>query len=248
MTHIDIRLLTSVILFFVLFLSGSLFNWYWINCHPRLIGKYRNAKETKTNSGFARANNASTGPVFAYGELNAVDAVSVPWAKDQYLFSRTILEKYKEYNYLVITQGYYDPRTCSYGPDRSENKTVYKWEPIQTDDAHATTVNFCGIDLPYKKIPMPDPMYFDTEQIDEETRYQYYILPKTMVGTLYTDFSDGDVGSCRFFEGIEPREAKKIMILEQLLMSYGWWVGWVLISIIVLVVYYKIVPQIMAGI
>ena len=130
------------------------------------------------------------GNAFVYGELAAVDPVSVPQVKGVY---GSITKETQEY----------------------------------TEQSHATTISFLGVNFPYGTIDYCPEEYISTVTLSYYFREKYYGSRTSYVGTLYANLGDDTITHTSFHNNdsiedtIESLESKWQLVL--------FWIGWIIL-------------------
>jgi hypothetical protein len=194
----------------------------------RMSGKiaiYRKAVELNTDEEFAYGLKTSVGYVFAYGRILALDPVTVSWAHGSYLQCLRVTEKYTRHERTVEKTDYdYNGHPIT----RHETETYYSWDAIHSENVHANRISFCGVPFSYSAIQMPSPLYYRMESGGPSIRYQEYILPMKLEGTLFAELSDGTIPTGSSFQvGVHPDAAKEAKIhgeKQRLLAFLGIWI------------------------
>ena len=99
------------------------------------------------------------GNAFVYGELAAVDPVSVPQVKGVYGSITKETQEYTEHTRIVTKTREVNGKTETY----TETETYWSWDTIKTEQSHATTISFLGVNFPYGTIDYCPEEYISTE-------------------------------------------------------------------------------------
>lgn len=166
------------------------------------------------------------GYAFVYGNLDAVDTVSI----DKYTgisVSRE-LEEYRMHTRLVTY-------TDSKGKSHTRIETYYTWDHIETISKLAKNVNFCGSIFPTDKFPLPGESYMDTVSAGYRKRYNYFLNKTHYTGTLFSKLENHTISEANFHQyTIDKTE-------EYLLKSKAgfivFWIVWIILTIVLVVVF-----------
>ena len=182
--------------------------------------KYNKAIKIEEKEIFAYGMKTDIGNAFVYGTLEAVDLVSYPEIKKEYMCVRKITEKYTKHTRTVTT-------TDSKGKTRTRTETYWTWDEVDSETKHSKELEFCGTTFPYKKIKVPDPEYIDTISIGYHLRDVYYGTGIKHKGTIFTKLKNGTIeDGSSFYENEKAREACERLTRNGKWYLAGFWVIW----------------------
>ena len=215
--------------FLVMILIGLLITHFVHNGISNKIAFYRKAVELTKDDEFQYGLKTSVGPAFSFGTLRAVDPVSVYWADGEYMLCKRVREEYTRHERVVTRTDYgSDGKTT----EHEEVEVYYTWDVVWTDEINASLVSFCGVQFSYDLIKMPAPHFYGTSHEGIDVRYQEYVLPASMQGTVYADLFENTLSKgARFFENKQPEEAKEKMVKEQNRRVTTFWFIWIAVMI-----------------
>lgn len=163
------------------------------------------------------------GNAFVYGELAAVDPVSVPQVKGVYGSITKETQEYTEHTRIVTKTREVNGKTETY----TETETYWSWDTIKTEQNHATTISFLGVNFPYGTIDYCPEEYISTVTLSYYFREKYYGSRTSYVGTLYANLGDNTITHTSFYNNdsiedtIESLESKWQLVL--------FWIGWIIL-------------------
>lgn len=111
---------------------------------------YQKAIQIEEPEIFRHCMSVNSGDGLIYGELKAVDTVSDPKIKGEWLY----LSK-KTQRYTMHTRTVHTGKT-------TRIETYWTWDTISVEELHSKRVSFCGVEFSYEKINRPDSHYIDT--------------------------------------------------------------------------------------
>lgn len=136
---------------------------------------YDSFAQTKNKAIFREVLRANTGKMFAYGELEAINAVSLPELNGQYMYIKRVKEEKKTSMGLIA------------GAIWTHHD---EWEEVDSTTQKCKQVKFLGAIMDRDKIQMPDAVCIKTIKKSSEVRYKYYAIRARIVGTMYIDFEN----------------------------------------------------------
>lgn len=187
---------------------------------------YNKAVKIESRDLFRHGMDTSVGNAFVYGELKAVDTVTYPEVKGEYIYVKKVKERREKHT--------------KYETDDDGNvkaKAYYEWEIDKTESKHCKEINFLGEKFPYSKISMPPSRYIDTIKGDKEwswesgervkVRYKYYGVDVKYTGTIFTDLRNGTISDNTDFYNSKTIE-ETINKLESGYAVIIFWVLWII--------------------
>lgn len=160
---------------------------------------------------FCYGMDTDVGNAFVYGELRAVDPVSVPALYGEYYCISRVEEEYVEKTRYVTESVY---RNGQMETERKE-ETYYEWEEISTKRIHCRRVTFMDVEFPYEKIPLHPTAVVKSSTVGDR-KCTWYAAPSVMQGTLYTWLGNHTIADrSRFFDGLSLEEALDRCLLKK---------------------------------
>ena len=185
--------ITAVMLIIGFFISGKI-----TDMQNDKNAEYQKAVHIKDSELFQYGMDTNVGNAFVYGDLQAVDTVTFDEIGGEYIHVEKV--------------------TDSKGKKHTKIEVYYEWETEDRENKHSEKIMFCGVELPYKKIPYYSDKHIKTIDSDREyswksgefvkVRFQYYGTPIKHTGTVYTRLSDGTIlDNSRFFKDYTIEQA-----------------------------------------
>lgn len=199
--------------------------------------EYQKAVHIEDSELFRYGMDTNIGNAFVYGDLQAIDTVTFDEIGGKYLHVEKVKEQYERHEREVT-------ETDSNGKNIQKIEVYYEWETVDREDSHSKNVMFCGVELPYSKIPFSMDNHIKTINSDREyswnsgeyvkVRFKYYGTPIKHTGTVYTRLSDGTIlDNSRFF---------KDYTIEQVLNSCTsdvenvmFWALWIALTVVTVI-------------
>lgn len=213
---------------------------------------YKSLKIDNDKEQFEYAIETNVGNALCYGELKAVDYVSIPELKGTYMFIEKDTERYTKHEEIVNN-----------GNDITV-ETDYTWDIIDIEKYKSKEIEFLGnqFDSNIIKFPHAKKLKLNSDTVNEpycskielsehiyesghsvgSLRYSYYVVPKSVKGLLFAKLGDStispiDGARCDFYEN------KKINTFIQHRKNVGYStvitfrIIWIIIIIIVCIVF-----------
>lgn len=163
----------------------------------------RKAVHIDTEEMFRYGMETDVGNAFVYGELAALDPVSVPELDGEYYCIEDTEEEYRENTRVVTKQVYCDGKYDT----EQQVETYYEWQTVSVRTVSCTRISFMGIEFPCQKIPKPAQRVAGTVG-NGIKRHIYTVSPARMKGTVYTFLGGHTIADgSKFFENCSPDEA-----------------------------------------
>lgn len=210
-----------VIIFILLFIGFFISNTIADKVADSNAAYYTAVKINEDPTQFEYGMRTNIGNALVYGELSAVDAVSMENILNDYLYIEKVYERYTMHTRTVT-------HTDSKGRTYTTVETYYTWDYCGNEEETASKVNFLGQEFSSNKFNLgwsstlslnektvskdllkiadgsycyPDGTWASTGDI----RYHYNVIPKTNKGSIFVRLADGDINSI---------EGKKISLLK----------------------------------
>lgn len=219
------EVLASIVIIAVLLIVG-----FWISdkISDKIADKnekYNKAVKITEQDIFDYGMRTNIGNAFVYGELKAVDPVTYPDIKGDYMHVRKVTEKYTEHTRVITT-------TDSKGKTHTRTETYWTWDMIDSESKHSKKLKFCGITFPYKKIEIPGEKYIDTISTGYHLRDVYYGTGAKHKGTIFTKLKDGTVSDeSSFYKDKKIKEAYEQLKDGEKGWLIGFWVVWIVLIV-----------------
>lgn len=198
--------IAAVMLIIGFFISGKI-----TDAQNDKNAEYQKAVHIEDSELFQYGMDTNVGNAFVYGDLQAVDTVTFDEIGGEYIHVEKVEERYERHERKVT-------ETDSKGKKHTKIEVYYEWETEDRENKHSEKIMFCGVELPYKKIPYYSDKHIKTIDSDREyswksgefvkVRFQYYGTPIKHTGTVYTRLSDGTIlDNSRFFKDYTIEQA-----------------------------------------
>lgn len=210
------EIISSIGIIAILMLIGSVIS---TNIKDNIEDKkreYTQALQIQSQEMFEYGMKTNVGNAYVYGELSAVDTVSYPDIEGEYMYVEKVTERYTRHTRTVKSGKTY------------RTEVYYTWDVIDSEDKHSEKMTFLNVPFDYGRITNLNDKYIDTiNKGFYDIRYVYYGVPKTIVGTIYTELSNNTISDkTRFRENTTIEEA-----YESDCKGYGlviFWIAWIL--------------------
>lgn len=195
--------------------------------------KYNTALQIESDSElFVYGMKTNVGNAFVYGDLEAVDTVTYPEIKGEYIYIEKVEERY-ERNERTVT------KKDSEGNTYTETEVYYEWETENRESKHSKEIKFCGVTFPYSKLNLPSSDHIDTIKGNKvwsyksgervKVRFKYYGIYTKYTGTIFTDLKDGTIpDNTKFYNN--QTISKTIDSLKSGWQLVLFWIGWILLT------------------
>lgn len=193
--------------------------------------KYNKAIKIESKEMFDYGMRTNVGNAFVYGELKAVDPVSYPAIKGEYIYAEKVTERYTRH-----TRTY----TVKVGKTTQVRTEVYwTWDAINLESKHSKELMFCGIEFPYKKMEIPEVKYIDTISTGYHLRDVYYGTGAKHKGTIFTKLKDGTVSDeSSFYKDKKIKEAYEQLKEGEKGWLIGFWIVWIVLIVACVIGFY----------
>ena len=185
--------------------------------------EYNQALQIETKDLFEYGMKTNVGNAFVYGQLKAVDKVTYPEIKGEYLKVEKILEVYTKHERQV-------EHTDSKGNKYYTTEEYYTWDEEDWDSKHSEKITFLGVEFDYSKIKYSNMRYIETIYESMSRRWVYYGTAPECNGTIYTKLCDNSITQT----SLHPNQD-----IEQTLESYNnsfgmvaFWILWCILLIL----------------
>lgn len=177
--------------------------------------KYSTAVKIDNNeSQFKHGLNTNFGNALVYGDLYAVDTVSLGTEKNKIV----ILRDYEEYRRHTRKRTYTD----SNGHTKIKTEVYYSWDNISSQLVKNNYVSFCGNVFKTSEFPIPSVHYIKTESCGYNRRYVYSVVDPHYVGTLYANLDNNSILDAKFAENITLKESVEYFSTSTYAVLWFW--------------------------
>lgn len=158
--------------------------------------KYYKALKINNNEDmFKYAIKTNVGYVLAQGKVKAVEGVSIEDINGKYFYIRKEKEKYTKHYKQVSHTKTVGNKTKTY----YTTEEYWTWDYAGKEEFHVEKFNFLGVDFDYGTINFHNEKHKKTKNAGHHIRYQYYVIPATFDGTLFTYIDNNTVNKNEFY-------------------------------------------------
>lgn len=161
------------------------------------------------------------GDAFVYGDLVAVDPISIPDIDGEYA---TIKRQKQKYTMHTRTVTYED----SEGHTHTRTEHYWTWDNAGAKWWNCERIAYLGYEFDYGTIDFPSAKYLTTIYESSHIRYEYYVRGTKYVGTLKAKLAGGTITDTWFFDGYDIEGAVKH--LESGWQKVLFWIVWFLLT------------------
>ncbi|MBE6061871.1 MAG: hypothetical protein E7215_17170 [Clostridium sulfidigenes] len=180
--------------------------------------KYNKALKIESAELFQYGMNTNVGNAFVFGDLEAVDTVSYPEVKGEYLYIKRVKERYTSHT-RVVRSG----KTTTV-------QTYWTWDKVGSESKHSESIKFLGAEFDYSKINRPKTNHIDTVKESSRIRYKFYACKSKYSGTIFTELKNGTISDkSDFYRDMTINETVKR--LEVRTGTIIFWIFWITLII-----------------
>lgn len=207
----------SAVIIAVMFMLGLFIGDKILNIEMEKQQRYATAVQINEDKDlFEYSMKTKVGNILAYGPLKAVDTVSLEEIEGQYFY----IEKVKEV-YTMHTRVIRSGKTTMV-------QTYYTWDRKGTEEFHGNTISFLGVEFPYGTIDRPSTYHLTTIKESSKVRYQYYVSPVEVTGTLYAVTDSGTIANTCFYRDKDIQSVYESETKSHWIVAF--WILWVLLT------------------
>lgn len=220
------EIITSIGILAVMLIIGTISS---SEIHNSVLDKnreYTQALQIDSEELFRYGMQTDVGNAYVYGELNAVDTVSMPEIEGEWQWIEKVTEKYTRHEEEIRHED--DDGHVWY-----ETEVYYTWDWIDSEEKHCKKITFLNVEFDSGKIDDPEEVYLDTQYKGwNDIRYVYYAIPASAKGTIYTKLENNTISDKTHFYQDKTIEE----IYESDIQSYAvqwFWIGWIIFCLII---------------
>ena len=187
--------------------------------------RYNTALKIEDENLFTYGMKTNVGDAFVYGPYKAVDTVSYPDIKGEYMYVEKIKEKYTRHTRQVAHTRTVNGKTSTY----YTTETYWTWDRVDSETIHSKKIQFLNNVFDYGIIELPIEHYIDTVKESSHIRYVYYGVDKEHIGTIFTDLRDNTISECKFYKNMNIEQT--VEHLKSINWSILFWIFWVILII-----------------
>ena len=144
---------------------------------------YYKAVKIEDTELFKYGMSTNIGNAFVYGDMVILDPVTYPEIGGEYAYVKKVKERYTRHT-----------RTVKSGKT-TRVVTYWSWDVVGRESVIAKDVTFLGVTFKFSQFNLPSTSYLKTIKESSHIRYKYYVVPKSMTGTIFTKLYNGDIGT-----------------------------------------------------
>lgn len=195
--------------------------------------EYNKAIKLEKRDIFEYSMRTSVGNAFVYGKLEAVDTVSFPEIEGEYSYIEKVKEVYTMHTRTVTY-------TDSKGKTRTKTETYWTWDYAGSEEKKSKEVEFLGSTFKYSQFIEPSSDYLKTIKKSSHIRYKYYVIPKTISGTIYANLKNNNIGN----NVVIYRDMKTQEAYEYAKDNYSLiWVFWIIWISLISAMWYVLIKE-----
>lgn len=191
------------------------------------LQQYNTALKIEDTDLFEYAMDTNAGNAFVYGNLIAIDTVSYPDIKGQYMYIEKVTEKYRRHTRTVTKTRTVNGKTQTY----TDTEVYWSWDRVDSEDKMSKDVNFCGVAFKSSLFSLPAATYIDTVSGGYHIRYKYYGCNPEYTGTIFAKLADNTIssenGEITFYNNHNIEET--IEALEFFNWNVLFWIFWIIL-------------------
>jgi len=168
---------------------------------------------------FGYSMRTNVGNAFIYGDLTAVDTISIPDIPGLYSYIYKLEEHHIQHTRVVTT-------TDSKGHSHTHVEHYWTWDAYRHWEWHCKELAFLGCKFDYNVIPLPDAEYYNTIYKSGHVRFVYYVCKTKYTGTLYTNVGNDTIKDARFYNEMNIESTIKWLESGHELILF--WCLWIL--------------------
>lgn len=187
---------------------------------------YTKAIKISSTDEFLYGMETDVGNAFVYGNYVCVDPVSYEEVEGEYTYIEMIKKRYTRHTRPVTKTRTVNGKTETY----TDTEVYYSWDTVDSDHKQCTKISFCGVEFDFNKIEQPSKVHIETIREGSNVKYEYYGVPTSLVGTIFTELKDGTISdSSLFLQDEDPNSALEIMKSSGIFSYIFFWIVWVLL-------------------
>lgn len=171
------------------------------------------------------------GNVFVYGDLAAVDPISIRDISGEYSYIYKKEEHYERHSRIVTT-------TDGKGHTRTRVEYYWSWDYHNSWEWHCNEITFLEHKFNYGTINFPDSEYLTTINSSSKVRFVYYVCYPKYTGTIYANINNYTINKARFYNNMDIDSL--IKWLESGHEQIFFWIIWMFIVGLMIYIFYYI--------
>jgi len=188
--------------------------------------KFNKALRIESDEAYKYAADTSAGNAYGYGQMEALDPVTVAEIGGAYISLSRVKEHYTMHTRTYTT-------TDSKGHEEKHTEVYWTWDEVERRSWHSDTVRFKGIEIRFDEISGIGQHYISTIRIDSDDRYVFRGAGGTLEGTVFGNMTGGTVKDAVFHEGADIESAAKVDVSTDFGIVFA--IIWIVIPIVALI-------------
>ena len=221
------EIIASISIIAILFMIGFSISGRISEKRLDTLQQYNTALKIEDTDLFEYAMDTNVGNAFVYGNLTAIDTVSYPDIKGQYMYIEKVTEKYRRHTRTVTRTKTVNGKTKTY----TDTEVYWSWDRVDSEDKVSKEVNFCGITFKSSIFSLPTAVHIDTVSGGPRVRYKYYGCNVEYTGTIFAKLADNTIssehGKITFYNNYNIEET--IKALELFNWNILFWIFWIIL-------------------
>ena len=162
--------------------------------------KFNKALRIESDEAYKYAADTSAGYAYGYGQMEALNPVTVAEIGGAYISLSRVKEHYTMHTRTYTT-------TDSNGHKEEHTEVYWTWDAVEDEFWHSDAVRFKGVEISFDDISGIGQDYIDTIRIDTDDRYVFRGAGKTLEGTVFGSLTGGTVKEAIFHENRDIESA-----------------------------------------
>lgn len=188
--------------------------------------KFYKALRIESDEAYKYAADTSAGNAYGYGQMEALNPVTVAEIGGAYISLSRVKEHYTRHTRTYTT-------TDSKGHKQVHTEVYWSWDEVERRSWHSDTVRFKGIEIRFDEISGIGQHYISTIQIGLVDRYVFRGAGGTIEGTVFGNMTGGTVKDAVFHEGADIESAAKADVSTDFGIVFA--IIWIVIPIVALI-------------
>ena len=210
------EILASISIIAVMLLIGVLISAKILEYQMDKNEVYNKAVKIESRELFQYGMNTNVGNAFVYGDLKAVDTVTYPEIRGEYMSVEKVKERYTRHTKRVKSGKTW------------RTKVYWTWDAVDRWSEHCNKVTFLGIEFDYGQIYKPKEHHIDTQKESSHIRYVYYGSDTQYTGTIFTSLKDKTINNSEFYNDKNIEETVDYLESGGGVMLF--WIFWLLLT------------------
>lgn len=176
----------------------------------------------------------NVGNALVYGELQAIDPVTYPEIEGDYSYIEKVKERYTRHTRVVTHTRTVNGKTQTY----TTTEAYWTWDVVDRWSEHSNAISFLGVEFDYGTIRFPSESYICTIKESSNIRYVYYGSPTYSVGTVHATLKDNTINDVTMYHNYTIAETIDAQMHDGSVVLF--WVGWIILTALVVGGFYYI--------